>query len=72
VQILILQQFLGEQFAPTVASGTFLPALLRQPILDVLAIALIMLILRLVLYWDRRQLNAIDGIAVVAITLVSA
>jgi len=29
-----------------------------------------MLILRLVLYWDRRQLNAIDGIAVVAITLV--
>jgi hypothetical protein len=68
-QLLILQQFMrvplaqtGEGGAPPLASpGLFL--------LFVLAVALILLALRLLFYWDRRRLNVVDGIAVVLIAL---
>jgi hypothetical protein len=69
-QLLILQQFLREPLTPTRTGGAFPPTQNGQLILYVLVIALIMLALRLVLYWDRRQLNVIDVIAVALITLV--
>lgn len=40
-----------------------------QIILAVLAIALVLLALRLILYWDRRGLNGVDGITVAVIAL---
>ena len=70
IQLLILQPFLGEPLARTRAGGVFQPVQSGQLILYVLAIALLMLALRLLLFWNRRQLNVADGIAVVVVTLV--
>ena len=70
IQLLILQPFLGEPLARTTAGGVFQPVLSGQLILYVLAIALLMLALRLLFFWERRQLNVIDGIVVVVVTLV--
>ena len=70
IQLLILQPFLGEPFVPTRAGGVFQPLLPGQVILSVLVMALLLLAVRLLLFWDHRQLNVIDGIAVVVVTLV--
>ena len=70
IQLLILQQFVTA--SPTGASragGIFQTALPGQIILYILAIALILLALRLLLYWDRRQFNGTDGITVAIIAL---
>ncbi len=70
IQLLILQPFLGEPLARTGAGGVFQAIQSGQLILYVLAIALLMLALHLLLFWDRRQLNIVDGIVVVVVTLV--
>jgi hypothetical protein len=69
VQLLILQQFMRAALVPTGARGALQLAAPGQFLVFVLAIALILLALRLVLYWDRRRLNVVDGITVVLIAL---
>ncbi len=69
-QILLLQSFLGGAPARPGTRGVFVSVLANRAVLYILAIALVMLALRLLIFWDRRQLNVIDGIAVAVITLV--
>ena len=72
IQVLILQQFItrvGTVSAGTRAGGGLQTASFGQIVLFVLATALILLALRLILYWDRRTLNGIDGITVAAIAV---
>lgn len=76
IQLLILQPFIGvtritgATRAATRAGNVFQTASLGQIILYVLAIVLILLTLRLLLYWDRRELNGVDGVTVACIALL--
>ena len=69
-QLLLLQSFLGGPPARPGTRGVFVSVLANRAVLYILAIALVMLALRLLIFWDRRRLNVIDGIAVAVITLV--
>ena len=69
VQLLILQQFVGATRVATRAGSIARAPQFGQIILYVLGVALVLLALRLFLYWDRRKLNGIDGITVALIGL---
>jgi hypothetical protein len=71
IQIAFLQQSVRTPFAQAGVGGVFQPALFRQIILYVLAIVLIMLALRLLLFWERRRLNAIDVLVVLVLALAA-
>jgi hypothetical protein len=58
-----------EPLAQTGAGGALQLASPGQFLLFVLAVALILLALRLLFYWDRRRLNVVDAITVVLIVL---
>ena len=49
--------------------GIFQTTLFGQIVLYILAITLILLVIRLIFYWDRRRFNGTDGITVAIIAL---
>ncbi|MBA2678799.1 MAG: hypothetical protein H0U76_10455, partial [Ktedonobacteraceae bacterium] len=70
IQLLILQQFVGSTQAAARAGSVIQTPQFGQIILYILAAALVLLALRLLLYWDRRDFNGIDGITVTLIALI--
>jgi hypothetical protein len=69
VQLLILQLFMRAPLAAIGARGALPLVSPGQFLLFVLAVALILLALRMVFYWDRRRLNVVDAITIVLIAL---
>jgi hypothetical protein len=70
-QLLILQLFMRTPLTLVGTRGALsLAASPGQFLMFVLAVALILLALRMVFYWDRRRLNVVDAITVVLIALV--
>ncbi|HZR43857.1 MAG TPA: hypothetical protein VFB12_27330 [Ktedonobacteraceae bacterium] len=70
LQLLILQPFLPVPSTRTGINSILQPTLLGQSLIAILAIALILLAFRLVIYWDNRQPDIIDGISVTLIALI--
>jgi hypothetical protein len=76
IQLVVLQPFVGvtritDATRAATRAGTILQtASFGQIVLYTLAIALILLTLRLLLYWDRRELNGVDGVTIACIALL--
>lgn len=70
VQLLLLQQFMGGTLAQAGSDGALRLPSPGQFLLFGLAVALLLLALRLLFYWDRRRLNVVDGITILLIALV--
>ncbi len=70
LQLLILQPFLAVPATRAGTAGVSQTALVGQSLVYLLTIVLALFALRLLFYWDRRQRNVIDVIAVVLVALL--